>query len=659
MRVVPYFCLFAIIVFPAHGAEKAIPTITSENAAQLPVIATELLRVGDFAGFTALVEQLGQSDIRNGWGWPLRDDALSELRRRYDATVPQYRLELRQGFRAALRDTPDKAAGYVILAHLLVAEAWQERGGAVASEVTDAGWKGFRDYLSRATTVLDDAAAHNIHDPQLLATAMTCAMAQSASTNERYDLLREGIALNPTYLPLFYNAAYAAIPRWSGGAGKVKRLAEWLAQETSETYGDALYFYAAVPLYDFDGVDAVLDGASMDPKRIIQGFDDFERTIGDAPYFAQRACHIACAAGMREHAATLFKTIPVGGSTWKVWSPALCETWRKWATSDGPAPADTPLHRAAATGDAAAFRTALENGAEINAVNEKGETALSLAVTSKHRPIVAACIIAGADPNSFPANWVSPLFTAVEDNDLSTVDDLLRLGADPNISLRNATGYPLHVAATLPDTACMERLLRVKGIDTEVLNYMGFTPLTYVAQKQRVEFMAPLLKAGANPNYVSWPFIGPFHMAASRGPLAAFQTIHEHGGDFALKAVDDWTVLHYASRSNHPDIVKYILDHGFPDVNIQDVDGFSPLHAAAHKGNIEAAEVLLAVPTIEINTQANDGSTPLHKAAAAGFESMVSLLISHGADPAIVNKEGQTAGEIAKDKGFAKIRQIL
>ncbi len=71
------------------------------------------------------------------------------------------------------------------------------------------------------------------------------------------------------------------------------------------------------------------------------------------------------------------------------------------------------------------------------------------------------------------------------------------------------------------------------------------------------------------------------------------------------------------------------------------------LHIAAQHGLVELAEQLIAA-SHSINVQDVNNNTPLHYAARQGDAAMCQLLLENGADPLLINKEGKTPLDIAK-----------
>lgn len=88
--------------------------------------------------------------------------------------------------------------------------------------------------------------------------------------------------------------------------------------------------------------------------------------------------------------------------------------------------------------------------------------------------------------------------------------------------------------------------------------------------------------------------------------------------------------------------------------------GFPPLHAAVWRQDVPQVRLLLTRDPSNVNTPLGttwgnslDGATPLMLAAARGDESLVELLLAHGADPSQRDPHGRTAAEYAAMYGNA------
>jgi len=61
----------------------------------------------------------------------------------------------------------------------------------------------------------------------------------------------------------------------------------------------------------------------------------------------------------------------------------------------------------------------------------------------------------------------------------------------------------------------------------------------------------------------------------------------------------------------------------------------------------------------QINAQDGRGETPLHAVAGTGSMRIAKLLFTAGADPAITDKEGNTAADTAAERGNAAVEDLI
>ena len=196
------------------------------------------------------------------------------------------------------------------------------------------------------------------------------------------------------------------------------------------------------------------------------------------------------------------------------------------------------------TDDLPRLRNALNQGADLNAVDDSGHTALTIAATRDNRLIVRELFLAGArlegsvfagpDGLSWAARLAQPDIAAT----------LLAAGADPNAYdvegftplLRAAfheAAFPF-VAAHAPMYAAVAELLLARGADPELpkrqssakaplretvspYELFGSTPLTIASGNCADGLVALLVKRGANVSMGGALNMPPLMHAAQRG----------------------------------------------------------------------------------------------------------------------------------------------
>ena len=133
---------------------------------------------------------------------------------------------------------------------------------------------------------------------------------------------------------------------------------------------------------------------------------------------------------------------------------------------------DSSLHQAAATGDASAVEKLLSVGADANATNKDGRTALHVAA-NEH--VAKLLLSKGADVNARSNNGQTPLHIASGDGRKDVAEALLEDGADINAETR-AGKTPLHDAAMGAQAEIVEFLVK-KGANAEAKAADGWTAL--------------------------------------------------------------------------------------------------------------------------------------------------------------------------------------
>ena len=97
--------------------------------------------------------------------------------------------------------------------------------------------------------------------------------------------------------------------------------------------------------------------------------------------------------------------------------------------------------QAAETGDAARLAELLETGADIDALDRHGQTALMLAARNGHGDAVRVLLDAGAEIDHTAKYQLSALMLAVINDRLDVVEQLVEAGADLAIEGSGAPGF--------------------------------------------------------------------------------------------------------------------------------------------------------------------------------------------------------------------------
>jgi ankyrin repeat protein len=199
-----------------------------------------------------------------------------------------------------------------------------------------------------------------------------------------------------------------------------------------------------------------------------------------------------------------------------------------------------------------------------------------------------------------------------------------------------------------------------EGENVNKPNKKGQFPLWVATWNSDAQMVATLLKNGADAKQKFKGKDGDIaclEIAAQEGSLEIVQLLADAGVNLDERFYAGQTALRIASRNGRVDIVGYLISKGC-EVDTQGRDGATPLEAAASKGHLEIVQ-LLAEKGANVNIQDKEGDFALGEAAKHGFIEVVNYLLSKGADTTLKNDKGNTAEDLAKLAGQAKIETLL
>jgi ankyrin repeat protein len=342
------------------------------------------------------------------------------------------------------------------------------------------------------------------------------------------------------------------------------------------------------------------------------------------------------------------------------------------------ASSDAVVADAAMRGDADAVRTLLRDGADVNAAQGDGMTALHWASLNGDLAIVNVLLPAGATTEPLTrVGRYTPLHLASSRGHGAVIARLLEAGA--KATTPTATGVQaIHLAAQ-SGTADGIRALLDRGAEVNVVDEThGRTPLVFAASQNRLAAMKVLIERGADPNRATRVIDYQERAAAdSTARTIRARTIAATTGRTVdqpqnVSNTTDPNAVAAAGRGragapggrqggggrgagafdpDDPDIPPELRGRrggGDPNAprplsDIQQIGrqgGFSAIHYAARDGYTDAA-LLLLESGVGINTpSAGDRSTPLLVAAINGNFDLAMGLLARGADPNLASDDG-------------------
>ena len=256
----------------------------------------------------------------------------------------------------------------------------------------------------------------------------------------------------------------------------------------------------------------------------------------------------------------------------------------------------TALHWAAQKGDTELVAMLLSAGASVRATTRLGGyTPMHLASQAGHPRVVAALLAAGSPADGRTATGASPLMLAARSGSVDTATRLIENGADINAKESTYGQTALMVAAGL-NRAELVALLLARGADamlaSSVVDLNALTaPVDFdpvrgtVEQSGSVATNRPKEVPGLTRPYRYNELIGAqggltaLHFAARQGATQSVAALVDGGVSVNLPSPGDQaTPLLIAIINGHFDIAAYLLDHGADPNRVSDA-GVSPLYA--------------------------------------------------------------------------------
>jgi uncharacterized protein len=370
----------------------------------------------------------------------------------------------------------------------------------------------------------------------------------------------------------------------------------------------------------------------------------------------------------------------------------------------GAAFAQVEIADAASRGDNADIERLLKSGADVNAQQADGATALQWAAYRGDSRLAELLLKAGAEPGLANHNGATPLWLAAARGDAAVIQALLKGGADANEQLPLGR-RPLMLAARSGNVEAVRALLE-HGADVNASEAeRGTTALMQAADQGHADVLKELIRRGANVAAVSRPVLRDGRSAALGNASDPRRAVRQQNIAVLCEAEKpdleqvrtQRVLLLGESQENLPaaELCKGIRHSGLGFVTIDgaggnagagvggevaflldadgnlvldengdpvpartggrrpaprepDGGGLTALVYAARTGSIDAARELLEGGA-DVNQTTRYGWSPLLAATQNQNYRMAKYLVEHGANVNLANKGGWTPLYLATD----------
>ena len=299
-------------------------------------------------------------------------------------------------------------------------------------------------------------------------------------------------------------------------------------------------------------------------------------------------------------------------------------------------PPESPVADAAMRGDHGSVRALLQQGADVNAAQGDGMTALHWAADRGDLEMARMLVYAGAGLEAVTrmAEY-TPLHLASRAGHGAVVRALLEAGSDPAAPTGSGGATPLHLAAAAGDAEAVAALIE-HGADVDAREQRAEqTPLIFAAAQNRVEAIRALIAGGADPSLAT-TVVDMVELEESLRGGEQDRVRQQINAQLAARAAQEQK--EEGEEEEKPAEAPKPLSMG---QQVGHMGGMTALLHAARQGHAEAVEALLDAGT-DIDQVSADGTTPMFIAALNGHFDLVLALLERGADPNLANHANGT-----------------
>jgi hypothetical protein len=236
-----------------------------------------LWNAGAFPELDELAANLREAKAKTADGLPALDRfhaALTPGRNNLAVTESLLKSD-EMGNRRWLRFRPESSTAQLQLAADFIARGWLVRGGGYANSVTDAQFKGFRDWNTKAREVLAQCYPACAQDPQWYPLMLSVMQYLSGDDELYFRTFIEGFERFPDYDRIYETVADRMTPRWGGSVERFGAFAREVASKFPADARDVVYarIYSTIPKFKDTAIKPGFAEWKIDCPRLVRGHD--------------------------------------------------------------------------------------------------------------------------------------------------------------------------------------------------------------------------------------------------------------------------------------------------------------------------------------------------------------------------------------------------
>ena len=331
-------------------------------------------------------------------------------------------------------------------------------------------------------------------------------------------------------------------------------------------------------------------------------------------------------------------------------------------------PPDSPVADAAMRGDLDEVRELLRRGADVNAPQSDGLTALHWAADNGDAAVAGVLIYAGANLAPLTRNDAyTPMHMAARGGHAEVIGQLVEAGADPAVATSRTGVTPMHLAAKAGSGEAI-RALASGGAEVDARDHRwGQTPLIFAAGFNRLVAVNTLVELGADVSLTESVLHMPTRYAVDRAARAARNEVLESfraqsdnpaalwaptpqqvqaasEAAWRVQALSPEEIIGKATDQEMTENQLALLQTNALSYHemVGNQGGLTALLHASRDGFRDVVHALLDAGADINQVSAGERNSPLLIAAINGHFDLMLELIGRGADPRLADLSGST-----------------